>query len=93
MRLLSFYPPRFRTAPAAVLLSTDSRAEWSGVGGYSNIQPPVLNPTTTDSDGDGLTDSWENSNSLNSYNQQDAASDFDQDGLTALQEYQLNEFF
>lgn len=89
-------PPRRVIAAAAILMAAgclppwqDAYAEWGGVGGFSNIQPPVINPTSTDSDGDGMPNSWENSNSLNSSNPADATSDFDQDGLTALQEYGL----
>ena len=44
--------------------------------------------TPGDADGDGLPDTWENENVLDPNNPDDAASDFDQDGLSALQEYQ-----
>jgi hypothetical protein len=57
-------------------------------------QPPTLGPvgspgTTEDSDGDGIPNDWETAHSHNPNNADDAASDFDNDGLTTLQEYQL----
>ena len=42
-----------------------------------------------DADGDGMSDSWELSYQLNPADADDAASDFDRDGLTALQEFQI----
>ena len=44
----------------------------------------------TDSDGDGLPDSWETENGLNPNNADDATMDADQDGLTNLEEYLLS---
>ena len=41
-----------------------------------------------DTDNDGLPDAWEDSNGLNKYNYADADSDADNDGLTALEEFQ-----
>jgi hypothetical protein len=41
-----------------------------------------------DIDNDGLPDDWEDANGLNKFNYTDAASDADNDGLTALEEYQ-----
>lgn len=68
------------------------RAEWGGVGGYANpANGQTLNPTTSDTDGDGIPDAWENANLLKANNPADALSDFDMDGLTALQEYQLQQ--
>lgn len=68
-----------------------SDAEWGGVGGLSagNPQPPP-NPVTGDTDGDGIPNTWESANLLNPANAADAATDFDRDGLTALQEYGLH---
>lgn len=73
-------------------LNQQAGAEWGGVGGYAT--PPAsqtLNPTSADTDGDGIPNTWENSNGLNSAKPEDALSDFDMDGLTALQEWQLNQ--
>ena len=50
-------------------------------------QPPVV--TSADMDGDGIPDEWEIAHHLDPNNPADAGSDFDNDGLTALQEYQL----
>lgn len=57
-------------------------------------QEPTLGPvgspgTADDSDGDGIPNDWEISHSHNPNNTDDAASDFDSDGLTTLQEYEL----
>jgi hypothetical protein len=71
-------------------LNPQADAEWGGVGGDSPNEPQVLNPTDTDSDGDGMSNNWEDSNLLNKSNPADARSDFDLDGLTALQEYQVS---
>lgn len=65
-------------------------AEWGGVGGMSVPEvPPVPNPSSTDLDGDGIPNTWEDANFLNKSNAADALSDFDLDGITALQEYEL----
>lgn len=47
-------------------------------------------PTADDLDGDGIPNAWETANELNPANPADSTSDFDLDGLTALQEYQLS---
>ena len=44
--------------------------------------------TADDLDSDGMPNDWETANGLNPDDASDAASDFDRDGLTALQEYQ-----
>jgi outer membrane protein assembly factor BamB len=44
----------------------------------------------TDADIDGLPDWWEGANNLSANDAQDAQSDLDGDGLTALEEYDLN---
>lgn len=44
--------------------------------------------TADDLDSDGMPNAWETANGLNPDDASDAASDFDRDGLTALQEYQ-----
>ena len=43
----------------------------------------------SDVDNDGLPDDWEDANGLSKYNFMDAESDFDGDGLTALEEFTL----
>jgi hypothetical protein len=45
-------------------------------------------PSSGDADADGMPDSWETAHCLDPENPDDAASDFDRDGLTALQEFQ-----
>ena len=48
----------------------------------------ALNSTSSDTDGDGIPNTWELSHSLDPNDPTDASSDFDFDGLTALQEFQ-----
>jgi hypothetical protein len=43
-----------------------------------------------DTDNDGIPDAWETANHMNKDSPEDAAVDFDRDGLTSLQEYQLS---
>lgn len=45
----------------------------------------------TDSDGDLLPDAWEVAHYMNPNDDSDAAVDFDRDGLTSLQEYELEQ--
>lgn len=71
-------------------IQQQARSEWGGVGGESPHTPQVLTPSPTDTDGDGIPNTWEDANFLSKTNPADALSDFDQDGLTALQEYQLS---
>jgi probable HAF family extracellular repeat protein len=72
-------------------VNQEALAEWGGVGGMSApAGPQVLNPTATDTDGDGMPNTWEDTYLLNKNNPADARSDFDLDGLTALEEYELN---
>ena len=54
------------------------------VGGW-----PVLNskPALPDTDGDGMTDTWEKQNGLNPNNPADRNGDSDKDGFTNLEEY------
>ncbi len=56
----------------------------SEVGGY-----PVLNPTTppTDTDADGMPDTWEADNGLDANDASDAVEDADGDGYTNVEEY------
>jgi hypothetical protein len=60
-----------------------------GGGGIlsSTLTLEILNGAA-DTDGDGLPDSWETTYGLNPNNPDDAGSDLDVDGLTALKEYQ-----
>ncbi|GAA5120516.1 hypothetical protein JIN84_05695 [Luteolibacter yonseiensis] len=90
---------------AAVLLSLgilyvheDAHAQTAnfrgnGLGGPpapSAVATPPFPVTSTDSDGDGIPNTWETANSHNPNNAADASSDFDFDGLTAKQEYDLS---
>lgn len=59
----------------------------SGNNGGSNVP---LAPTPNDLDGDGMPNAWETEHSLNPNDPTDASRDFDDDGLTSLQEYQLS---
>jgi len=45
------------------------------------------NPSSADSDGDGLPDAWENQYRLNNGDPRDAYQDYNYDGLTVLEEY------
>jgi hypothetical protein len=54
----------------------------------SEIQQLYQVSGIVDSDGDGMPDSWEIANSLNSNDPSDASLDSDGDGLTNLEEYQ-----
>lgn len=65
--------------------------ETSGSGGNSPVptQPPPINPTPEDLDGDGIPNAWEEQFHHDPNNSGDAGSDFDNDGLTAHEEYQL----
>lgn len=59
------------------------------VAGFSVLMPAcVAVDPYADSDGDGMIDSWEQSNGLNANDPSDAALDNEPDGLTNLQEYQ-----
>jgi hypothetical protein len=63
-----------------------TRGEFAFMGmGVINMQ----DCREVDSDGDGMPDWWEMENNLNPLSAADAASDYDFDGLTALQEYNM----
>ncbi|WP_353497656.1 S8 family serine peptidase [Vibrio sp. CB1-14] len=53
------------------------------------VQNMLLTPTTSDSDGDGVSDVWELLYGLNPFDASDATIDSDNDGLTNLEEYLL----
>ncbi|GAA5120501.1 alpha/beta hydrolase [Luteolibacter yonseiensis] len=64
---------------------------WGEQPAPSRVNPPPTDPvTSTDSDGDGIPNTWETANAHKPNNPADAASDFDFDGLTAKQEYELS---
>ena len=67
-------------------------SEPGGTNGTSLPPPgvPLVTPTAADLDGDGIPNTWETANSHNPNDATDAARDFDNDGLTTLQEYQLS---
>ena len=50
----------------------------------------TLPTTAIDTDGDSIPNAWEIANSMNPDDPDDAKGDFDRDGLTALQEYELS---
>ena len=64
-----------------------SANDGKGAFELSGISPLSLS-LTSDSDGDGMSDTYENRHGLNANDASDAAMDADGDGLTNLQEYQ-----
>lgn len=75
-------PPEAIEAPA-----TSDPAASDPARGFLNNPPGDSDP---DTDHDGIPDSWESQFGLNPNDPSDAASDFDLDGLTAFQEYELH---
>lgn len=65
------------------LAFADDPANWIA----ASPLPGRAKGATGDTDGDGMPDSWESANGLNSNNATDANTDLDGDGLTNLQEY------
>ena len=51
---------------------------------------PHFTTTFTDSDGDGMADEWEEENNLNPNADYDAGEDYDNDGLTNIEEFENN---
>ena len=58
--------------------------------GYSNEVSKFIPSSVVDTDGDGMTDVWENYYGLNPNSASDASQDADGDGLTNLQEFGYN---
>ncbi len=82
--IVAFTPPH---AAGTVSVVVDTGATvFTLAGAYRYVTPPVSD--TTDSDGDGMPDTWELRYSLNPQDPLDAAYDPDTDGLTSLQEFQ-----
>ena len=52
------------------------------------VMVKVKDKSDLDSDGDGIDDQWEDDHGLDKYNASDAGLDFDNDGLTNLEEYE-----
>ncbi|MBB5351974.1 hypothetical protein HNR46_002213 [Haloferula luteola] len=72
-------------------LALPASAEWGGVGGWTPFPSDFLpSPSSNDTDGDGIPNAWELAHDLNPDVARDAWSDFDRDGVTALQEYQIH---
>ncbi|MBN1494320.1 S-layer homology domain-containing protein [Candidatus Peregrinibacteria bacterium] len=75
--------------------NTDPNNPDTDAGGKSDLEEIIagkdpLNPADdllADTDGDGMQDSWEENYNLDIYNPNDAHLDFDNDGLTNLQEF------
>ena len=59
----------------------------SNTSGFAASNTVTLTATFTDSDGDGMPDSWEIAHGLNPHNPADANLDPDGDGMTNLQEF------
>jgi hypothetical protein len=79
-------PPEAIEAPA-----TSDPAASDPARGFLNNPPGDSDPDPDpDTDRDGIPDSWESRFGLNPNDPSDAASDFDLDGLTAFQEYELH---
>ncbi|MBB5353661.1 hypothetical protein HNR46_003922, partial [Haloferula luteola] len=77
--------------PLSLLLALLASAEWGGVGGWTPFPSDFLpSPSSNDTDGDGIPNAWELAHDLNPDVARDAWSDFDRDGVTALQEYQIH---
>ncbi|MES2474923.1 MAG: hypothetical protein V4640_04015 [Verrucomicrobiota bacterium] len=78
-------------AAGLFFFTPDASATWGGIGGLTAPLPPLVPvPTSEDTDGDGMPNLWETANHLNPSSPADTDSDFDMDGLTARQEYQLS---
>ncbi len=68
---------------------TSGTTSGSGSNSPAPTQPPPINPTPEDLDGDGIPNTWEEQFHHDANNAGDAGADFDNDGLTALEEHQL----
>ena len=68
--------------------NTDADDDGDGVLDSSDVWPLDYR-YSLDSDSDGIADAYEDTNGLNKYLASDSASDTDEDGLTALQEFSL----
>ncbi|MEO7098045.1 MAG: hypothetical protein ABI162_01700 [Luteolibacter sp.] len=73
--------------------ATTAGSSFRGNGSSTSASSPgvvVVPATADDLDGDGIRNTWETANCLDPSKSGDAASDFDFDGLTAKQEYDLS---
>ncbi len=64
--------------------AADGQERWRDCDGDG-----LIDPLDTDSDGDGMPDQWENNNSCDPYDADDAVDDNDTDELSNLEEYGL----
>ncbi len=74
----------------AFLVRLDTDSDNDGLGYYAEINIHGTDPNNPDSDADNITDGWEVFNTLDPLNVTDAALDFDGDGLTNLEEFNLD---
>lgn len=75
------------TPPPGVWGSVSASVEVSDGDGGITTQPFTLTVAFQDSDGDGMSDSWESANGLNPSDATDGAGDGDADGLSNLEEF------
>lgn len=83
------------TNPNNVDTDSDSFSDGAEVAANTDPLDPDSYPGSggggTDSDGDGISDTWESGNGLNPFNPRDAGRDFDYDRLSNLAEFNANQ--